>query len=237
MCAHPAAGAADRRGQPDRPTRSASIAGLRRRAAGRRPARRARGRGGRAGRGTRRLRPVLPALPAPARRLFRLLGLVPGADVTPEAAAALAGTDRRQAALLLDRLAGAHLIDPARAGPVRTPRPVAPLRCGARQARGKRAGTRRGRAPPVRLVPVHRRQRGPAAVPGEAAAPAPRDLATSPGPISPTTRRRWPGWTPNDPTCSPPSGTPAPSGRGRPHGCSPMPCAATSGCACSPSSG
>jgi DNA-binding SARP family transcriptional activator/tetratricopeptide (TPR) repeat protein len=48
------------------------------------------------------------ALPGPARTLFRLLGLVPGADVTVAAAAALAGTDVREA---LDRLAAAYLVD------------------------------------------------------------------------------------------------------------------------------
>jgi DNA-binding SARP family transcriptional activator/DNA-binding XRE family transcriptional regulator/Tfp pilus assembly protein PilF len=46
-----------------------------------------------------------------AQRLFRLLGLVPGPDVTVEAAAAIAGTTARQAGWLLDRLAGAHLLD------------------------------------------------------------------------------------------------------------------------------
>jgi tetratricopeptide (TPR) repeat protein len=49
-------------------------------------------------------------LPASSRRLFRLLGLVPGPDVTPDAAAALAGTTSQQAAQVLDRLAGTHLI-------------------------------------------------------------------------------------------------------------------------------
>ncbi len=49
-------------------------------------------------------------LPAPARRLFRLLGLVPGPDVTAAAAAALAGLDLAEAAGLLRRLAGASLL-------------------------------------------------------------------------------------------------------------------------------
>jgi DNA-binding SARP family transcriptional activator len=51
------------------------------------------------------------ALPAEVRRVFRLLGLVPGPEVTAEAAAALAGTSPQRAARLLDRLAGAHLLD------------------------------------------------------------------------------------------------------------------------------
>lgn len=46
-----------------------------------------------------------------AQRLFRLLGLVPGPDVTAEAAAALSGTDTARAARLLDQLAAAHLIE------------------------------------------------------------------------------------------------------------------------------
>ncbi len=51
------------------------------------------------------------ALPDDARRLFRLLGLVPGPDVTVEAAAALADTDPMTADALLTRLAAAHLVD------------------------------------------------------------------------------------------------------------------------------
>lgn len=51
------------------------------------------------------------ALPDDARRLFRALGLVPGTDVTVEAAAALAGVDVPAAEHLLTRLAAAHLVD------------------------------------------------------------------------------------------------------------------------------
>jgi tetratricopeptide (TPR) repeat protein len=50
-------------------------------------------------------------LPAEARRLFRLLGLVPGPHVTADAAAALGGTTRAEASRLLNRLASAHLMD------------------------------------------------------------------------------------------------------------------------------
>jgi len=46
------------------------------------------------------------------RRLFRLLGLVPGPEVTAAAAAALAAVPPRRAAQLLDRLASAHLLEP-----------------------------------------------------------------------------------------------------------------------------
>ncbi len=49
-------------------------------------------------------------LPGDAQRMFGLLGLVPGPDFTPEAAAALAQTDLRDARSLLDRLARSHLV-------------------------------------------------------------------------------------------------------------------------------
>jgi tetratricopeptide (TPR) repeat protein len=51
------------------------------------------------------------ALPAEAQRLFRLLSLVSGTDVSVEAVAALTGTDPERAGRLLDRLAGAHLVE------------------------------------------------------------------------------------------------------------------------------
>jgi DNA-binding SARP family transcriptional activator/tetratricopeptide (TPR) repeat protein len=51
------------------------------------------------------------SLPEPARRMFRLLGLVPGPDVTPDAAAALAGTTAPESARQLAVLAGWQLID------------------------------------------------------------------------------------------------------------------------------
>jgi len=51
------------------------------------------------------------ALPADAQRLFRLLSLVPGSDVGADAVAALAGTEPARAAAVLDRLAGAHLVE------------------------------------------------------------------------------------------------------------------------------
>jgi DNA-binding SARP family transcriptional activator/tetratricopeptide (TPR) repeat protein len=52
------------------------------------------------------------ALPDEARQLFRSLPLVPGQEVDPEQAAAIAGTTRSRAQQLLDRLAGEHLISP-----------------------------------------------------------------------------------------------------------------------------
>lgn len=51
------------------------------------------------------------ALPDDARRLFRLLGLVPGTDITVDAAAALSGNTPDTAARLLTWLAAAHLVD------------------------------------------------------------------------------------------------------------------------------
>jgi len=50
-------------------------------------------------------------LPEHARRLFRLLGLAPGPDLTAAAAGALAGLEPSAAAEILDRLAAAHLVD------------------------------------------------------------------------------------------------------------------------------
>jgi DNA-binding SARP family transcriptional activator/Tfp pilus assembly protein PilF len=48
-------------------------------------------------------------LPDAESRLFRLLGILPGTDLTVAAAAALAGVPREDAARQLDRLAAAHL--------------------------------------------------------------------------------------------------------------------------------
>ncbi|WDZ87030.1 BTAD domain-containing putative transcriptional regulator [Micromonospora cathayae] len=56
------------------------------------------------------------ALPGSARRLFRLLGPAPGADVTAAAAAAIAAVDEVTAARELDRLAAAHLVQQPRTG-------------------------------------------------------------------------------------------------------------------------
>ncbi|HEX8006044.1 MAG TPA: AfsR/SARP family transcriptional regulator, partial [Trebonia sp.] len=52
-------------------------------------------------------RPLAPA----ERRLFRLLGLVPGGDFTVPMAAALAGTQARSAETMLGVLAAAHLVE------------------------------------------------------------------------------------------------------------------------------
>ncbi|MDQ0910847.1 DNA-binding SARP family transcriptional activator [Streptomyces canus] len=56
------------------------------------------------------------ALAPGARRLFRLLGLFPGADFTAEAAAAFLDTPLSRARRLLGALAAAHLIEPVTAG-------------------------------------------------------------------------------------------------------------------------
>ncbi|HZM77408.1 MAG TPA: BTAD domain-containing putative transcriptional regulator [Candidatus Limnocylindrales bacterium] len=56
------------------------------------------------------------AQPEQARRLFRLLGLIPGADVTVQAAAALAGLEPAHAEALLESLVRANLLEPAKPG-------------------------------------------------------------------------------------------------------------------------
>jgi DNA-binding SARP family transcriptional activator len=50
-------------------------------------------------------------LPDTARRVFRLLGLAPGRDISTDAAAELAGVTSPEAGRLLDGLAGAHLVE------------------------------------------------------------------------------------------------------------------------------
>ncbi|MCU7731128.1 tetratricopeptide repeat protein [Actinoplanes sp. KI2] len=55
-------------------------------------------------------------LPRDARRVFRLIGLNPGADLTSPAAAVLAGVPVAEAERLLDRLTAAHLVQPYRPG-------------------------------------------------------------------------------------------------------------------------
>jgi DNA-binding SARP family transcriptional activator len=56
------------------------------------------------------------ALDPAARRLFRLLGLVPGTSVTVPAVAALAGTGPDRAQPLLDTLTREHLVEPCEPG-------------------------------------------------------------------------------------------------------------------------
>ncbi|MFE2214669.1 tetratricopeptide repeat protein [Streptomyces canus] len=56
------------------------------------------------------------ALTPDARRLFRLLGLFPGADFTAEAAAAFLDAPLSRARRLLGTLAAAHLVEPVTAG-------------------------------------------------------------------------------------------------------------------------
>jgi tetratricopeptide (TPR) repeat protein/DNA-binding SARP family transcriptional activator len=55
-------------------------------------------------------------LPDPSRRMFRLLGLATGRDISTEAAAALAGLSAQKAGWLLDTLAAAHLVQEHAAG-------------------------------------------------------------------------------------------------------------------------
>nr|WP_255672710.1 BTAD domain-containing putative transcriptional regulator [Glycomyces amatae] len=56
------------------------------------------------------------AMPEDARRLFRLLGAVPGPDLTAEAAASLAGVSAEATERALDRLVAAHLVEHHRSG-------------------------------------------------------------------------------------------------------------------------
>ncbi|WP_380286054.1 BTAD domain-containing putative transcriptional regulator [Kitasatospora purpeofusca] len=56
------------------------------------------------------------ALPPAARRMFRLLGLMPGPDLTADGAAALAGSAPAASAALLAALADAHLVQERAAG-------------------------------------------------------------------------------------------------------------------------
>ncbi len=51
------------------------------------------------------------ALPEAARRTFRLLGVVPGPDFAASTVAALTGVPEVAAAAVLDRLAGAHMVE------------------------------------------------------------------------------------------------------------------------------
>jgi hypothetical protein len=57
------------------------------------------------------LDPSYLGLSAGARRLFRLLGLLPGIDITPAGAAALARLDPDDAESSLEQLAAAHLVE------------------------------------------------------------------------------------------------------------------------------
>lgn len=56
------------------------------------------------------------ALPAAAQRMFRLLGLMPGPDLTVDGAAALADSTSAESAALLVRLTAAHLVRERAAG-------------------------------------------------------------------------------------------------------------------------
>ena len=133
------------------------------------------------------------ALPAAAQRMFRLLGLMPGPDVTLDAPlAALAGLDLGRSS----RTAGEPDGRPSGAGaggrPVRHARPAALLR----PRVGQPAGGVRGPAAAVRLVPVPHRRGGLAALPGGAALGlVGRDAALPPRWSCPTTARPWSGWT------------------------------------------
>ena len=144
-----------------------------------------------------------------ARRLFRLLGLIPGPDVTAPAAAALTGMQVPQVEQLLDRLAGAHLVEPRAPGRFGFHDLLRLYARGRTEAEDERTRAAGGVGAAAGLVSAHRRRRLPAAVPDHGAAPAPsgHQPAAGPGVLRPRpgvglagrrTIRTW----------SPPSSTP-----------------------------
>ncbi|MEV1119891.1 NB-ARC domain-containing protein [Actinosynnema sp. NPDC049800] len=94
-----------------------------------------------------------------AARLFRLLGLHPGADVGVPAAASLVGLPAPRTRRLLGELTGAALLEVRSAGPVPPPRPAARVRRGAGGGRGDDGGDARGGDPDARLLPARRFRR------------------------------------------------------------------------------
>ena len=93
---------------------------------------------------------------APAeQRMFRLLGVHPGADFDAWSAAALAGCTPRAAEDVLEALVDAHLLRSARAGPVHLPRPVP----GVRPRPGAGEPERRGAGCTTTTWPRRRRDR------------------------------------------------------------------------------
>jgi DNA-binding SARP family transcriptional activator len=121
-------------------------------------------------------------LPAGAQRLFRLLGRLPGPEVTVPAAADLAGLDPAGATRLLDRLATAHLVD--RCGPGRYA--VADL---LRRYAADRCAT------PTRTHPHHRAARPPPMT----AARHPARSRRGPDPPRPRSEPPWPPSAPDRP--------------------------------------
>ena len=95
-----------------------------------------------------------------AARAFRLLGLHPGADFDAYAAAALTDTTLRQARWLLDRLARAHLIQPAGTGRYGMHDLLRAYAADQGADQDTRAGAAGGADPAVRPLPGHRRRRG-----------------------------------------------------------------------------
>ena len=139
-------------------------------------------------------------LSEPAARMFRLLGLHPGPDVSVAAAASLAGVPHGGGG------GGAARADPdayggrASAGPVRVPRPAPRLRLPSGGDRGQRGGPGRRRPPLPGPLPAYRaRRRGAvqprpqAARPGGAGAGRGAGGVFRPGTGPGLVRRRRPG--------------------------------------------
>ncbi|MBM0239122.1 winged helix-turn-helix domain-containing protein [Micromonospora sp. ATA32] len=121
------------------------------------------------------------ALSAPAARLFRLLPIHPGPDISIAGAAGLAGVPLRSGRALIGELSRAHLISEDLPGRYRTPRPAAGLCHGARRGdRQPGRARRRGAALPA-VLPGHLLSGAPAAaglrVPPDDRAGAGRDPA------------------------------------------------------------
>ncbi|MGH3932139.1 MAG: ATP-binding protein, partial [Pseudonocardiaceae bacterium] len=98
-------------------------------------------------------------LSTPAARMFRLLGLHPGPDITLPAATQLADLPPHQARDALGELARAHLLHPAHPRPIHLPRPAPRLRHPPHhRPRPPRRSPRRTDSA-VRPLPAHRRSR------------------------------------------------------------------------------
>ncbi len=224
----PPARAAHRGGQPRRSPGTRDRR-LRAGTAGDQPAGRALGAGRRADRGAHRVRTVLRH---PARRGA---AAVPPAEPRAGHRRQHRGGRRPHRHRRRARRAGAG---PARrcpprreprAGPLRLPRPAAPVRGRAGGARGDGAGTGSRAGPVVRLVPARGGRLRPPALPAHAATASARVRGAHARPPSPIWPRRRPGSTPNAATSSRRSGPRHRPDHARWRGCSPTPCAATSG--------
>ena len=161
LCGLPAAGAADRRRQPD-PAPGPERRRARRRAGRGRPAGPAAGRRRRRAGRTGGVRPVVRG-PAGRTRpgCSGCSAWCPARTSAPSWPAALAGADAGPTAATAGPARRRHLLTRTGAGPVRVPRPAPAVRRGAGRATGERGRAGRGDRPAARLVPGRRRRRRP----------------------------------------------------------------------------